>query len=163
MNFDAKLFELRALLSVVEARLRAEPTDVESWQLVYDQLGQARGKAWKMLVAAKLAGESGRKKSSEVRIYEAQAREDARAKAEGREPRLIARVEEISDEDGAEVVRYALDAGDGASLVTLPELLAANPGLAPEVVDEIRLLAPGETYRGGGGAAGSWTVTRRPA
>jgi hypothetical protein len=34
---------------------------------------------------------------SEIAIYEAQAREDARADAEGRKPRLIARMQDITD------------------------------------------------------------------
>lgn len=35
--------------------------------------------------------------SPEIKIYEAQSREDARARAEGREPRLIATVADITD------------------------------------------------------------------
>ena len=41
-----------------------------------------------------------KEKHPEVRIYKAQAREDARALREGRRPNLIARVSDITDEDG---------------------------------------------------------------
>lgn len=56
---------------------------------------------------------------------------------------------------------YMLHGVDGDSvLLTLPDFLAHNQELGSAVVDTIRLLAPGETYKGGGGAAPLWSITR---
>lgn len=59
------------------------------------------------------------------------------------------------------VVRYLLKTVDGETVrVTFPEFLEANREMAREDLDAIRLLAPGETFHGGGGASPEWSITR---
>lgn len=62
---------------------------------------------------------------------------------------------------GWRAVVYTLRRVDGDSVqVTLPEFLATCGELYPGELDAIRLLAPGEGYRSGGGASPEWSVTR---
>ena len=58
--------------------------------------------------------------------------------------------------------RYVLRTVDGTttSALTLPELLETCGELPVSMWDDIRMLAPGETLRDGGGAAPTWSITR---
>ena len=50
--------------------------------------------------------------------------------------------------------------GEEVAALTFPALVAEIGEVDPETLDEIRMLAPGETTRQGGGAAPEWSVTR---
>jgi hypothetical protein len=57
--------------------------------------------------------------------------------------------------------QYLLDSGEGEPFaITLDEFVGANECLDESEVTAVRTLAPGQTYRGGGGAAAEWSITR---
>ena len=58
-------------------------------------------------------------------------------------------------------VRYTLSDGDGyTTSLTFAEFIEVNGELHHEELDAIRLLAPGEAYRIGGGAQPEWSISR---
>lgn len=74
--------------------------------------------------------------SNEVRIYEAQAREDARARQEGREPRLITRVEEITDAPALSGVNTSLKNYVPTRQVCKPDLIRIARALGLEASEK---------------------------
>jgi hypothetical protein len=63
--------------------------------------------------------------------------------------------------DNERQVLYLLVNVDGAEeWLTFADFVRVNAELDPAELDAIRLLAPGETYKGGGGAQPTWSITK---
>ena len=75
-----------------------EKTDAREFKAeFFDNIADACMAAKKTVLVDAVVDKEQSWEESEIAIYEAQGREDARALAEGREPRLISRMEDIKD------------------------------------------------------------------